>query len=618
MKTSIKRYSGYFLRDAYKELQRMGTLLSRFAPYAKSTRKQIALALLLTLLLPILATIMYSLVQKLVDNLFSESTENTLPWMVVTVVLVGFVKLLLAYYDQCLDARIGEQITQEARVGLYAKLMQAKPDLIQNRGVGSLLAHLDGDASRVASLVYGVPVGVFAHIAKAICFSIFLLTISWQMTLMAVMVMPILAWIVYCITPLVRRSSRIARIRSTSWMARAEERLAAVPLIYVSEAQSFETAHFNSLANQARKAEIRAMTLEARLALAINLATGFGSALVLIAGVYQIQAHALTVGAVLAFVAALGSLYDPLRGITQGAGRWQRALASAERLDELLNKNNSSQETGQSLLPKSIKGHIEFKQVGFSYTEGNKILDDISLAIQAGERVALVGASGSGKSTLLGLLSGLHNTQSGSIRIDGVDINGLLPAQLHAAMAAAFQEPFLFSGTVAENIRYNLTNVNSQQVMRAATAAQVDSFAYAMQHNMGTHVGPRGGKLSGGQRQRVSLARALLRNAPILLLDEATSALDSETEECIHAALRSDKKLGTVITVSHRLSSVRAADRVIVLDQGKIVETGTPDDLLNSRTRCYELFAAQLAAEHSGAIPLFPMAEREPKLCISA
>jgi ABC-type multidrug transport system fused ATPase/permease subunit len=618
MKPLFSKSVTYWFTHSLFEFNRLSDLVRRFAPYAVSTRKHIAQALLLTLLLPILATIMYSIVQKSVDTIFIQTDATRLPWLVLAVVIVGLVKLLLAYYDQCLDARIGEQIAQEARVDLYAKLISGTPELIQKRGVGSLLTHLDGDAGRIASLVYGVPVGVFAHVAKALCFTIFLLTISWQLTIIAVMVMPLLGWIVYSMTPLVRRSSRVARRRSTAWMARAEERLSAAPLIYVSEAQGFETAHFHRIVNAARKAEVHAMSLEARLALAINLATGLGSALVLIAGVYQVQAHALTVGAVLAFVAALGSLYDPLRGVTQGAGRWQRAIASAERLDALLDTNNVSKVASKSLLPKSVKGHIEFQQVYFSYTNGNKVLDDISLSIQAGERVALVGASGSGKSTLLRLLTGLHNTESGSIRIDGMDIKSLPHAQLHAAMAVAMQEPFLFSGTIAENIRYNLTGANSQQVIRAAATAQVDGFAYAMQHNLGTHVGSRGGKLSGGQRQRVSLARALLRNAPILLLDEATSALDSETEEWIHAALHSDKRLGTVITVSHRLSSVRAADRIIVLDQGKIVECGTPDELLNSRTRCYELFAAQLAAERSGAIPLFPLAERELQVCISA
>jgi subfamily B ATP-binding cassette protein MsbA len=360
------------------------------------------------------------------------------------------------------------------------------------------------------------------------------------------------------------------------------------------------------------------MVSEARLSLAINLATGLGSALVLIAGVYQVQAHALTVGAVLAFVAALGSLYDPLRGVTQGAGRWQRAIASAERLEALLNETHAAEELTKTQIELAVQGHVEFQNVSFSYGNENKILDNLSLSIKAGERVALVGTSGSGKSTLLRLLAGLQTIQSGAIWMDGHDLKTIPSAQLHAAISVAFQEPYLFNGTIAENIRYNLTKVHSRQVVRAATTAQVDGFAYAMPYNLGSNVGPRGGKLSGGQRQRVSLARALLRNAPILLLDEATSALDSQTEEYIHAAIRSDKRLGTVITVSHRLSSVRAADRIIVLDQGKIVETGTPDELLRSRTRCYELFAAQLAAEHAGAIPLFSFTEEKQASCVNA
>jgi ABC-type multidrug transport system fused ATPase/permease subunit len=618
MPNATEKFLGRRFAPVLAEQRKVWAMVNRFSIYARSTRKQIALALLLTLLLPLLATLMYSLAQKLVDNIFTEQAQNYLPALAAAVVAVGLTRLLLEYFDQCLDARIAEQISQEARVGLYARLVGATPDVVQKRGVGALLAHLDQDSSRIASLVYSVPVGVYAHVVKALCFLVFLLSISWKLTLIAVMVMPLLGWIVYSLTPLVRRSARIARNRSTAWLLQAEERLAALPLIYVSEAQGFETAHFNRLVDGSRRAEIRALTMEARLSLAINLATGSGTGLVLLAGVYQVQAHALTVGAVLAFVAALGSLYDPLRGVTQGAGRWQRALASAERLDKLINENSIQQPAASCKEPGIGKGQIEFKNIVFAYAEGQTVLDGVSLSIQAGERIALVGASGSGKSTLLRLLAGLHSAQSGQVLIDGHDIRHISQVQLHAAMAVAFQEPYLFRGTIAENIRYNLAAVDSQQVLRAATTAQVDGFAYSLQHSLGSPVGSRGAKLSGGQRQRVSLARALLRHAPILLLDEATSALDSETEEWIYAALRSDKQLGTTITVSHRLSSVRAADRIIVLDQGRIVETGTPDELLCSRSRCYELFAAQIAAERPGAIPLFPLAESGPKLCISA
>jgi ABC-type multidrug transport system fused ATPase/permease subunit len=601
---------------AQLEMKRLWQLIGQFAPYAQSSRAQITLALALTIMLPLMATFMYSLIQQLVDKVFDAQSRDALYWLVSAVVLVGLLRLLTEYCDQCLDARIGEQISQEARIDIYTKLIGAKPDLVQKRGVGAILAHLDGDVNRIASLIYGIPVGVFAHAAKAVCFFVFLLTISWKLTLIAVMVMPMLGWIVYTMTPIVRRSSSIARARSTAWMSRAEERLGAMPLIFASRAQEFETQHFSTSASSARKAEVRAMVQEARLSLAINLATGVGCALVLVVGVNQVQAQVLSVGAVLAFVAALGSLYDPLRGVTQGAGRWQRAIASAERLEILLQETVPTKKAAQNAAPLSIQGNIEFRQVSFSYGNGHKILNNISLSIKAGERVALVGTSGSGKSTLLRLLAGLQNAQSGSISLDGVNTNELSFEQLHAGIAIAFQEPYLFSGTIAENIRYNSSHVNSQQVHRAASVAQVDGFAYAMQHNLGTHVGARGGKLSGGQRQRVSLARALLRNAPILLLDEATSALDSETEENIHAVLRADKHLGTVITVSHRLSSVRSADRIIVLDQGRIVESGSPDELLGSRTRCYELFAAQIAAERSGAIPLFNSTDSGALACI--
>jgi ATP-binding cassette, subfamily B, bacterial len=585
------------------ELPHMKALLARYWPYTQSTRKQILLALALTILLPMLATAMFSLLRQLIDNIFAHESRAVLPWLIGAVLVVGFTRLLIEYADQCLDGRIAEQIALEVRAALYERLISASPELVQKRGVGALLAHLDQDASRISALVYGVPVGVFAHIAKAVCFVIFLLTLSWQLTLMAVLVMPLLGWMVLRMTPLVRRASSIARHRSSAWMSRAEERLGALTLINVYEAHEFENAHFRGLTRSARHAEVRAITLEARLSLAINVITGVGSAAVLIAGFYQVQAQLMTPGSVIAFLAALGSLYDPLRGVTQGAGRWQRAAASAVRVAQLMDEHRSGPVETVQHSPGSVVGAIEFQNVSFSYANGIRALHNISLSIGTGERIALVGASGSGKSSLLRLLTRLHDAQVGIISIDAIDIKQIPRVKLHGAMAVALQDAYLFSGTIAENIRYNQTELKPEQVIRAARMACVDSFAETLGRSYASPVGSRGERLSGGQRQRVALARALLRNAPILLLDEATSALDSETEENIHKAIAKSARHSTVIMASHRLSSVRAADRIIVLEQGRIVESGTPQQLLKPNTRCYALFAAQIAAEYSGAKP---------------
>jgi subfamily B ATP-binding cassette protein MsbA len=571
----------------------------RFWLFAKSSSKQIYLALGLTTLSPLLGALMYSLIQKLTDNIFYSQEKNLLPWLAFGVVLAGFLKMLVNYFDQCLDAHIAERIVQEARVGIYSKLISASPATAQHKRLGDWLSHLDEDTNRISALVYGVPVGLFAHWVTALFFLIFLFSLSWQLTLIALLIMPLLAWSVFTLSPLVRRRARIARKQYSNWMSRAEERLGALSLIYVSDAKAFEVEGFSRITKKSQTAEVRARIVEARLSFAINLITGLGSGLVLLAGIYQVQHHAMTVGAVLAFVAAVGSLYDPLRGMTQGSGRWQRSVASAERLEALLARHQSEAVPLNGLEKNPLIGSIQIDQVAFSYNRQDKVLNNITLSIDAGEHVALVGASGCGKSTLLKLLAGLELASSGKIKLDGMDMNKIARAQLHASVAIAFQEPFLFSGSVAENIRYNLANVEGAEIRKAGAQACVDHFVRTSAAGYGTPVGSRGSRLSGGQRQRIAIARALVRKAPILLMDEATSALDSETEELILQALAADGKSRTLITVSHRLSSVRSADRIIVLDQGEIIEQGTPAKLLRPHTRCYELFSAQIAAEQT-------------------
>jgi ATP-binding cassette, subfamily B, bacterial len=595
------------LMAASGEFNRVVALINRFWPYARATRSRILLVLLLTLSAPILATTMLWLIRQLIDSAFAPTANNLYAWLVAGVVVIALGKYLVEYIDQCLDADITEQIAQHVRTATYDQIIRADSDPVQASGVGTLLAHLDEDATRVAGLIYGSPVNVFAHTAKAVCFVIFLFILNWQLTLVALLAAPFLAFAVMRISPNVRRASRIARQRTTSWIARAEERLNATALIHASDAYAFESARFTHVVQVARRAEVRALILEAKLGLATSLLTGAGSAVVLAMAVYQVQAQAITVGTAVAFLAALASLYDPFRGITQNAGRWQRAAASGQRLAELLDTAKHEDKTlHMPLIDAAVISHtqpiaIEFEHVSLQYPNGVAALHDVSLSISAGEQVAIVGASGSGKSSMLRALTRLHDPQQGIIRVGGTDIRQLPKPVLRATMAVAFQESFLFNSSIAANIRYERADASTSAVVAAARAAKVDEFVDDLIDGYASPVGPRGGRLSGGQRQRVALARALLRDTPILLLDEATSALDSETEELIHHALQPIRGSKTMIAVSHRLSTVRTADRICVLDRGRIVEIGTPHQLLQPGTRCHALFAAQLAAEHSPA-----------------
>jgi ABC-type multidrug transport system fused ATPase/permease subunit len=241
-----------------------------------------------------------------------------------------------------------------------------------------------------------------------------------------------------------------------------------------------------------------------------------------------------------------------------------------------------------------VRGSLEFQQVDFKYPSGSSVLERISFAIEPGETVAVVGPSGAGKSTILDLALRLYDPTGGAILLDDVNLRDIKLASLRERIVPVFQEPYIFRGSIAENIRYGLSNVPDDRVAATARVAHAERFIACLRSGYEAPVGPRGSWLSGGERQRLALARALLREAPILLLDEATASVDSETEDLIQDAIERFAGQRTILIVAHRLSLVRRADRVIVLDHGRITETGTPEALLQSTSRCRELFGPQL------------------------
>ena len=300
----------------------------------------------------------------------------------------------------------------------------------------------------------------------------------------------------------------------------------------------------------------------------------------------------MSLGDLAAFLGAISRLYEPVRSLAKATGRLQRGTVGARRVADVLNVSSIVKEAPGAPPLVVSRGGIEFREVSFGYGRSNDALHGLSLSIAPGETVAIVGPSGSGKSTLIQLLLRLHDPDAGTILIDGVDIRDVSLASLRQAVAVVFQEPYLSRGSIANNIRYGAAN--PLRMAEAGRIAHVEPFVRRSAEGWATQVGPQGGWLSGGQRQRVAFARALMRDAPILVLDEATASVDSETEELIHTAVAALTRR-TVLLIGHRLSSLRRADRIVVVEGGQIVESGTPDALLRAGSRYHELFAAQLA-----------------------
>lgn len=570
-------------------------LVRRFRPYLANVRRQAVLGTALVLVTPFIAGGLLWLLKLLIDEVLIGGRFALFPRLCAGYLLAVAVKLGADYVGQRLDAAITERISQDVRTDLYRHLATVSPGSLGGRSVGDLLAHLSSDVERVETLVYRGPLGLVADAASALFFTLFLLFLSWKLTLLALVVVPPLALLIVRYSPRVKRAGRVARRQAAAWFSLAEETLGATPLIHAFGTHAHETARFARRVDAARRTELRTVALQARLAVLIEATAALGALLVLGVGAYEIQRGAMTLGAVVAFLGSVGSLYDPVRGLGKASSRFQRAAAGGHRVAQLLDTRSAVQERASAKTLSDVRGRIEFRNVGFRYPHEPEVLHDVSLAIEPGEMVAVAGPSGSGKSTLIRLLLRLYDPTEGAVLIDGTDVRDVTLASLRRVIAIVFQEPFIFQGSVAENIRYGQLEAPDSSVTAMAQAAHAHAFVSMLRRGYSARVGPRGERLSQGQRQRLALARALLREAPILLLDEATASVDSETEELIQAAVERLAGRRTILIIGHRLSTVRRADRVVLLERGHVVETGTPERLLRGGTRCHDLFAAQIA-----------------------
>jgi ATP-binding cassette, subfamily B, bacterial len=587
-----------------KPLQPLSTLalFRRFVHYLRPVRRRALFALVLALALPPLGGALLWLVKLLVDEVVVGHHFEILPMIGAACLGAGAAKIALGFADTRNERAIVESIVRDLRTDLYRHLLSLSPGSLALRGVGDALAHLSADVDRAEDLIYNGPSRLVTDSISALFYTAVLFAISWHLTLVALVALPLLGLAVRYHAPRLRRADRITRRRSSAWAALAEEKLGALPIIQAFDVAGYEHRRFVAGCDAARTAELRTISLEARLSLFIESIVMLSGLLVLAGGAYEVAQGRSSLGDLAAFLGSIGALYEPVRGLAKATGRFQRGATGARRVAHILDTKSLVVESPTAKSVTGLSGAIEFRNVTFGYP-GTAIgaVDNLSLRIEPGEMVALVGPSGSGKSTLIRLLLRLFDPAAGSILIDGIDIRSMTLASLRRACAVVFQDPHIFHGTIAENIRYGRLDADKSSIVEAGGIAHVDDFADPRRGGWATPVGPHGGWLSGGQRQRLALARALIRTAPILILDEATASVDSETEELIHETVERFAGQRTILIIGHRLSSLRRADRIIVVDRGQVVETGTPQTLLRPGTRYQQLFAAQIESGRPAA-----------------
>lgn len=555
-------------------------LYRRFLPFLRPYRGRLMAALLATLARPVLNTAKVWLLKVLIDNVLRGHHLSLLPWVCAAYVGITAAKGVVSFADDYLGGWVGARVVCDLRTTLYDRLQGLSLRYFHDQRLGDLLTRLTGDIAAIEDLLVSGVADLVAHSLTVLIFVGMLFYLDPTLAFAALALVPCLAFASVGYARRTRSAQREIRERSSALTAIAEEGISAITLVKAFAREPYERARFAAATRRSFAARLRSIRLRALFTPLIDLTATGGTVLVVWFGAQAVTTGHLSLGGLVVFLGYLGSLYTPIQGLSHLGGTVQRALVGAGRVVEVLDAAPGLRERRGSVPLPPVGGQVAFRDVTFGYVPGWPVLRGFNLTLRRGETVALVGASGAGKTTVVSLLLAYYDPDEGAIQIDGYNVRDYDPPSVRRRVAAVLQEPMLFQASVRENIRYGRLDATDAEIEAAARVAAADDFIRRLPEGYETPVGPRGARLSGGQRQRLALARAVLADTPIVILDEATAALDAVTEADVLCALRARLSDRTVLVVAHRLSTIRQADRIAVLDEGRVVETGTHEELL--------------------------------------
>ena len=503
-----------------------------------------------------------------------------------TAVAIFFALVLVNYISNSshlwLLAKMGQDVLYDLRSEIFTHLQKLSMSFHSKYKVGSLMSRAQNDVQQLQEFFNIISTSIGDLLAlTGIVVIMFLL--SWKLALITMAALPILIAIVFYWQRYARPIFLRVRFAISSVNGSLQENISGVRVVQSLNRQESNLKEFDSLNSSHLEANIRATKVSASLMPTVEFFTGIALASLVVYGGQMVSNQALDAGLFLAFVLWVQRFFDPIRILTMQLTQLQRAMASGLRIFELLDTEPEISDSGDSIHLPEIKGHIKFDSVCFSYTKNNQVLYDVNLEILPGQTVALVGPTGAGKTTIAALLSRFYDVSSGTISIDGVDIRDARLESLSTQMGIVLQEPFLFTGSIEDNIKYKNSGLTSTEVKKIAAIIGLDGYIEKMPNGYQTVLEERGGNLSLGQRQLLSFARALASNPRILILDEATANVDTQTEQRIQGALKQLLQNRTSVIIAHRLSTIRSADKIVFMNEGRIIETGSHDELIHKK-----------------------------------
>jgi ATP-binding cassette subfamily B protein len=517
----------------------------------------------------------------------------------VAVLAIAALDAIASYLEKYLTTSVGQWISYDLRRRVYSHMQKLSLAFHDQERTGDLISRVTSDIDAIQSFITQGLLGILINLITLIGMISVMFYLNWRFTLIALSVAPVLFGVVYSYTRRIKKASRAVRKKEGEITSVVEEVLSSIRVVKAFAREDFEVKRLEEEGLEGVELALRARSLKARLTPIVDLIVAVGTCLVLWFGAHLVLSGSLSAGAMVVFILYLSKMYKPMQELSKMTDTYSKAAVGYERIREVLEAANEVKDTRRAIRAPRFRGAIEFDNVSFNYVPDTPILEDVSFSIEPGQLAALVGPTGAGKTSIISLIARFYDPLSGTVKIDGTDIRRFQQRSLRQQISFVLQETMLFHAPVWQNIAYGKPEASREEIVRAAERANASEFIEKLPQGYDTVLGDRGMTLSGGQRQRLAIARAVIRDTPILIMDEPTSGLDSASEKLVFEALDRLIRNKTAIVIAHRLSTVRNANVIFVVQDGRIVEHGRHDELLEQGGLYAEFCGLQFNAEES-------------------
>jgi ATP-binding cassette subfamily B protein len=524
---------------------------------------------------------------------------SVLNFAAAAVILIAVVSAVSTYAEKYLTTSVGQRVMHDLRLTLYNHIQRLSLAYFAQQKTGDLIVRMTSDIDAVQDFVSSALLGIIVNCLTLLGMLGVMFYLDWRFTLISLSVAPALFFVVYTFTRRIKTNTRAVKKKEGEIASVVQESLTAVRLIKAFAREDYESQRLDEKSLESVEMALLARSVKAKLAPFVELIVAAGTCLVLWYGARLVLTGQISSGALIVFILYLGKMYKPMRDLSKMTDTISKAQVGFERIREVLQTESQVRDLPRSRRAPPFKGRIEFERVTFGYEPGRPILKDVSLTVEPGQFIALVGPTGGGKTTLMSLIPRFYDPEEGRVKIDGADVRSFKLRSLRDQISYVLQETYLFRATVWENIAYGKPSASRSEIVRAARLANAHEFITRLHEGYDTVIGERGETLSGGQRQRITIARAIIRDTPILLLDEPSSGLDAESEELVFEALARLMEGKTSVVIAHRLATVMRAELIFVVEDGSIVESGTHDELLARGGLYSRLYEIQFKGQES-------------------